>query len=90
MKLQLRAEVFNIFNRVNFLGNDGNVQTTYDPQNVVFDTGSAAHRDAHRERHAGGQLRTAHCRTSTRGRCSWAFGSRSERTLLPRTGCERA
>jgi hypothetical protein len=37
--LQLRAEMFNVFNRTNFLSEDGNVQTTWTPQNVVFDTG---------------------------------------------------
>jgi hypothetical protein len=42
MQLQLRAEMFNVFNRVNFLSDDGNVQTTWTPQNVVFDTGNAA------------------------------------------------
>jgi hypothetical protein len=40
--LQLRAEMFNVFNRVNFLSDDGNVQTNWTPENVVFDTGDAA------------------------------------------------
>ena len=39
LALQLRAEMFNVFNRTNFLSDDGNVQTTWTPQNVVFDTG---------------------------------------------------
>jgi hypothetical protein len=39
VQLQLRAEMFNVFNRVNFLSADGNVQTSWTPQNVVFDTG---------------------------------------------------
>lgn len=42
MQLQLRAEMFNVFNRTNFLSDDGNVSTTWTPQNVVFDTGNAA------------------------------------------------
>jgi hypothetical protein len=42
VRLQLRAEVFNVFNRTNFLSDDGNVQTNWTPQNVVFDTGNAA------------------------------------------------
>ncbi len=40
--LQLRAEMFNVFNRVNFLSDDGNVSVTWTPQNVVYDTGNAA------------------------------------------------
>jgi hypothetical protein len=39
VQLQLRAEMFNVFNRTNFLSSDGNVQTSWTPQNVVFDTG---------------------------------------------------
>ena len=40
VKLQLRAEVFNLFNRTNFLvGNE--VAMTWTPENVVFDTGNA-------------------------------------------------
>jgi Carboxypeptidase regulatory-like domain len=39
VQLQLRAEMFNVFNRTNFLSADGNVQTSWNPQNVVFDTG---------------------------------------------------
>ncbi len=38
--LQFRVEMFNIFNRTNFLSDDGtNVATTWTPQNVQFDTG---------------------------------------------------
>jgi hypothetical protein len=40
--LQLRAEMFNVFNRTNFLSSDGNVEMTWTPQNVVYDTGDAA------------------------------------------------
>jgi Carboxypeptidase regulatory-like domain len=43
VKLQLRFEVFNIFNTVNLLATsltNGGVNTAYNPQNVEFDTGS--------------------------------------------------
>jgi hypothetical protein len=40
VKLQLRFEVFNVFNNVNFLGYSLN--TGYNAENVVFDTGNAA------------------------------------------------
>ncbi len=40
VKLQLRLEVFNIFNTVNFQGNT--IPLAYTAQNVVYDTGSAA------------------------------------------------
>jgi hypothetical protein len=40
IKLQLRFEVFNVFNNVNFLGYSLN--TDYNAQNVVFDTGNPA------------------------------------------------
>ena len=40
--LQLQAQMFNVFNRTNFLSDDGNVQATWTPTNVVFDTGNAA------------------------------------------------
>jgi hypothetical protein len=45
VKLQLRFEVFNVFNTVNFFGNkisngDGNNIVNYNPGNVVFDTGN--------------------------------------------------
>jgi hypothetical protein len=47
VKLQLRLEVFNVFNTVNFLsisltGNNGGQITFYNPGNVVFDTGSGS------------------------------------------------
>jgi hypothetical protein len=42
INLQFRAEMFNVFNRVNFLSDDGNVNVTWTPTNVVFDTGSGA------------------------------------------------
>ena len=45
VKLQLRFEVYNIFNTTNFLSNsitsnNGGPTTFYNPGNVVFDTGS--------------------------------------------------
>ncbi len=40
VKAQLRFEVFNIFNRANFLSNQMNV--TFNPSAVTFDTGNAA------------------------------------------------
>jgi hypothetical protein len=40
IRLQLRFEVYNVFNTVNFLGNSLN--TGYNVDNVVFDTGDAA------------------------------------------------
>jgi hypothetical protein len=40
LKLQLRFEVFNLFNTVNFLGSS--LDTGYNVQNVVFDTGNPA------------------------------------------------
>jgi hypothetical protein len=45
VKIQLRFEVFNLFNKNNFLGTSitnggGNSETPYNPQNVVFDTGN--------------------------------------------------
>lgn len=40
VRLQLRFEVFNLFNRVNFL--ERSVSNTFNPTRVTFDTGSAA------------------------------------------------
>ena len=42
VKLQLRAEVFNVFNRTNFLVNGTEVSMAWNPENVVFDTGNGA------------------------------------------------
>ena len=42
MNLQFRAEMFNVFNRANFLSDDGNVTATWTPNDVVFDTGNGA------------------------------------------------
>ena len=39
MKLQLRFEVFNLFNRNNFISGQS---YNYNPGNVVFDTGSGS------------------------------------------------
>ena len=58
LKLQLRFEVFNVFNTVNFLGYSLN--TGYNAENVVFDTGDASHGDEDPQRHAPGQLRATH------------------------------
>jgi hypothetical protein len=44
VKLQLRFEVFNLLNRTNFLGTsltNGGANSTYNAQNVVFDTGTS-------------------------------------------------
>jgi hypothetical protein len=40
VKLQLRAEMYNVFNTVNFRGDQMNL--SYDAQNVVYDTGNAS------------------------------------------------
>jgi hypothetical protein len=40
VKLQLRAEMYNVFNTVNFKGDSLNL--SYDAQNVVYDTGNAS------------------------------------------------
>jgi len=44
VKLQLRIEGFNIFNRANFIGYSagGSLSNGYGPNNVVFDTGNAS------------------------------------------------
>ena len=42
VKLQLRAEVFNVLNRTNFLVNGTEVSMTWTPENVVYDTGNGA------------------------------------------------
>jgi hypothetical protein len=46
VRLQLRAEMFNVFNRTNFLTTSSdsivNPEVTWIPQNVVFDTGDPA------------------------------------------------
>lgn len=43
VQLQLRAEVFNVLNTVNFLGTFGGAQqTTWNPQNPVYNTGNPA------------------------------------------------
>jgi hypothetical protein len=42
VQLQFRAEMFNVFNKTNFLSDDGNVQTRWTPENVVFDTPTGA------------------------------------------------
>jgi hypothetical protein len=42
VKMQLRAEVFNLLNRTNFLVNGTEVSFTWTPENVVFDTGNPA------------------------------------------------
>ena len=61
VKLQLRAEFFNVLNTVNFLGVGGSGQTTtWTPQNPVYNTGNAAHGDAGHQRGAGGRFRPTH------------------------------
>ena len=42
-KLQLRAEVFNVFDKVNFTTNNGdNINASYNPANVVFNTATGS------------------------------------------------
>ena len=55
VKLQLRFEVFNIFNTVNFQGTSLNLG--YNAQNVVYDTGNAATATQIISADAPGQLR---------------------------------
>lgn len=43
VQLQLRAEMFNVLNRANFLTSDNaDARYTWNPENVVYDTGNAA------------------------------------------------
>jgi hypothetical protein len=42
VKLQLRAEMYNVFNTVNLRGDGDFLNKTYDGQNVVYDTGNAS------------------------------------------------
>ena len=71
VKLQLRFEVFNVFNTVNFLGYSLN--TAYNAENVVFDTGDAA--TATRILSATPPATSGSSpRPATRGRCSWESG----------------
>jgi hypothetical protein len=42
VKAQLRFEVFNIFNRVNFLSNDSVLSHNFNPSSVTYDTGDPA------------------------------------------------
>jgi hypothetical protein len=42
VKAQLRFEVFNIFNRVNFLSNDSVLSHNFSPSSVTYDTGDPA------------------------------------------------
>ena len=42
VKAQIRFEVFNIFNRVNFLSNDSVLNHTFNPSSVTYDTGDPA------------------------------------------------
>ena len=55
VKVQLRFEVFNIFNTVNFQGTSLNL--AYNAQNVVYDTGSADDGDAGDQRRRARELR---------------------------------
>jgi len=42
VQAQLRFEVFNVFNRVNFLNGNGNFNNNFNPSSVTFDTGDPA------------------------------------------------
>jgi hypothetical protein len=42
VKAQLRFEVFNILNRVNFLSNDSTFNHTFNPSSITYDTGDPA------------------------------------------------
>jgi hypothetical protein len=68
VKLQLRFEVFNVFNTVNFLGYSLNAG--YVGQNVVFDTGNPATAT----RIVSATPPGTFGRRATRGPCSWASG----------------
>ena len=56
--LQFRVEMFNVFNRTNFLSDDGtNVAETWTPQNVAVRHREPHHGDARHQRDPGGRLR---------------------------------
>ena len=85
VKAQLRFEIFNIFNRVNFLSNQLNIQ--FNPAAVTFDTGNAADGDARSQASAASRATSASRATpATRGRPSSASSCSSR----PRTGLVRA
>ena len=69
LKLQLRFEVFNVFDTVNFLGYSLN--TGYNAENVVFDTGDAATATKIIERRRPRATSGSSPRPATRGRYSW-------------------
>ena len=78
VKLQLRAEMFNVFNRTNFLVGD-EVSRTWNPENVVFDTGDPHDRDADHQRHAVPRASGSSPTPPTPGRRSSGSGSASRR-----------